>query len=382
VVKPAPATIKLGAVVPVTGKFGSGGAQVKTGYEIAVQHINQAGGVFVKEFNKNIPLELKVLDDESDPTKTVSRLETLNAEGVTAYLGGFGSALHAAAAAIADKNKVPYLGVAFALWDVHQRGYKYLFSPFIKSPDIAREVFKMLNAQIPEGERPTKVAIFRLKTDWGIELANLFQQEAGKYGYEVVVLQDYAMGTKDYSPLIQAAKAAGAEALMVNPTPPDGMAMMKQIKELDYNFKFYYFIRAADVPAWGKTLGSAGDYAVISAGWHNSVPFPGIKELNASHQKKKGRPADPMVGPAYAAVQILADAIQRAGTLDRAKIREALAATDMMTVTGPVKFAADGTAVGLPWVATQWQKGKQVLIWPKEYAQAPFAYPAAKWSER
>ena len=82
-----------------------------------------------------IPLELITLDDESDPTKTVQQLETLNSnDQVVAYLGGFGSDLHAAAAGIAEKNKVPYLGVAFALQKVHDQGFKYLFSPFPKSP--------------------------------------------------------------------------------------------------------------------------------------------------------------------------------------------------------------------------------------------------------
>src|SRR5438105_15332805 len=90
-------TVKVGAVVPLTGRYGAGGAQVRAGYEIAVEHINAAGGVTVG--GKKMPLEVTVLDDESDATKTVSRMETLAAQGVVAYLGGFGCGLHAADAA-------------------------------------------------------------------------------------------------------------------------------------------------------------------------------------------------------------------------------------------------------------------------------------------
>src|SRR5947207_9005156 len=136
---PVPAlaqTLKVGAVVPLTGRYGAGGAQVRAGYEIAVEHINAAGGVTVG--GKKQPLELVLLDDESDATKTVARLETLASQGVVAYLGGFGSDLHAAAASVAEKNKTPYLGIAFALDTVHQQGFKYLFSPFWKSPDIGQ----------------------------------------------------------------------------------------------------------------------------------------------------------------------------------------------------------------------------------------------------
>ena len=80
--------------------------------------------------------------------------------------------------AIAEKNKVPYCGVAFALWQIHQKGYKYLFSPFVKSPDQGKDVYEYLNAQIPEGQRPTKVAIFQEKTDWGKELGGLWKENA------------------------------------------------------------------------------------------------------------------------------------------------------------------------------------------------------------
>lgn len=106
-------TIKVGVVTPLTGRYASIGNEVKHGYEIAVERINAAGGIQVG--NRRLPIEIIVLDDESDPTKTVARLETHAAQGVVAYLGGVGSDLHAAGATIAEKNRIPYLGVGFAL---------------------------------------------------------------------------------------------------------------------------------------------------------------------------------------------------------------------------------------------------------------------------
>jgi branched-chain amino acid transport system substrate-binding protein len=106
-----------------------------------------------------------------------------------------------------------------------------------------------------------------------------------------------------------------------------------------------------------------------------------VKELNDKHQRAFGRPGDVLTGPSYAAVQILADAIARAGTLDRAKIRDAMAATNMMTVEGQVRFRADGTGV-VTVVFLQWQRGKQELVWPKEFATAPFQFPAPAWEQR
>lgn len=378
----APAFIEVGSSIPLTGKFGSLGTQVKPGYEIAVKDINDKGGVFVKEFNKQIPIKLTVLDDESDPTKAVSKMETLYSDNkVVAYLGGAGSDMHVATVPIAEKNKVPYCGVSFALWSIHQKGYKYLFSPFVKSPDQGKDIFEYLNANIPEGQRPTKVAVFQEKTDWGAELGGLWKQNASKYGYNIVTQEEYAPGNKDFSTMIQKAKSAGAETLLAMPTQPDGVTLFKQMAELGWTPKFSLVIRAPENVTWSQTMGKNGDYVTIFPSWHNAEKFPGVAELNSKYMAQFNRPADLLTGPAYACVQILASAIEKAGTLDRDKIRDAMAATNMMTVVGPVTFNADGTGKVLD-PLIQWQNGKLELVWPAEQASAKLAYPAPAFDKR
>jgi branched-chain amino acid transport system substrate-binding protein len=372
-------TIKVGAVVPLTGRYAALGSQVRAGYEIAVQQINAAGGVTVG--GKKMQIELTMLDDESDPTKTVARLETLATQGVVAYLGGAGSDLHAAAASIGDKNRIPYLGVAFALHSIHKQGLRYLFSPFPKSPDLTKETFVFLDALIPAPERPRKVALILERTDWGKEMGSHWETMAKQNSYQVVASGEYAPGAKDFSDLVLKAKAAGAEAVFTVPSPPDGMTLVKQMKELDFSPKAAVFIRASDPPVWSQNLGKDGDYVLLSPGWHFAARFPRVAELNEAHQKLFKRPADPLVGPAYACVQILADAIPRAGALDRDKLRDAIAATKMTTVVGPVRFRSDGTGEVTVFFQ-QWLKGKQELIWPKEFSTATFAYPAPPFSQR
>ncbi len=370
--------IKVGAVVPLTGRYAGGGAQVRAGYEIGVEDVNRRGGVTLG--GKKMPLELVLLDDESDATKTVSRLEVLAAQDVVAYLGGFGSDLHAAAASVAEKNKIPYLGVAFALHKIHQQGFRYLFSPFWKSPDIGHQLVVLFKS-IPPADRPKSVAIFQEKTDWGREMATAWVEAGQAGGYRVVVQAEYAPGSKDFSDMILKAKAANADAVFALPTPPDGMTMIKQMKELDYNPKLALLIRAPDPPVWSKNLGKDGDYVLLAPGWHHAVRAPGVKELNEAHVKRFGRPADPITGPAYACVQILAAAIEKAGAPDREKIRDAIAASDLITVIGPVKFRPDGTGI-VRSVFLQWINGKQELVWPSEFATAAVVYPAPPFSKR
>ncbi len=385
----APGAIKIGASVPVTGKFASGGHMVKLGYEMAVDFINKAGGIYVKEFGKKVPLELILLDDESDPVKTVSKMETLyEVNKVISYLGGFGSALHAASAAVAEKNKTPYLGVGFSLYAIHEKGYKYLFSPFAKTPNSIGTLFKMLET-LPPTERPTKIAIFRPADDWGIEQAGLIHKLAPPE-YKVVMDMKYSPGTKDYSSLILTAKAAGADSLWTNPTTPEGIAMIRQCKELDWNSKFFYIARASGSDDWTKSLGFDGDYAINESPYHWSYPYPENKKFVDEHMKKYGAYPQNTTGSAFVCVQIIADAIERAATLDRDKIRDAIASTDMVTIMGRIRFNSDGTtnmynpdgkinAIG---AMSQWLKGKRQLIWPTDLATARFAYPAKPWKER
>jgi len=373
---PAPDYIEIGASIPKTGKFGSLGSQVEVGYRYAIEDINAEGGVYVAEYGTKIPLRLNFYDDESDPTKAVSNLEQVFSDkNVVAYLGGAASGMHAATTGVAEKNKVPYLGISFAWWNIHQRGYKYLFSPFPKSPDQARDVFRALNELIPNAaDRPTKVAIFQEKTDWGNELGGLFKADAKPAGYDVVYYAEYAPGTTDFSTLILEAQTAGANMLLGMPSTPDGIAIVNQMAQLGWSPQFIMLVRAPDAATWGQATGAAGDYVTMFAGWHHGENFPGVTELNAKHQAEFDRPADILVGPAYACVQILADAIERAGTLDRDAIRDAIADTDMMTVIGQVSFNADGTGNVLnPLV--QWQTGEMQLVWPTDQATSDFVYP-------
>lgn len=370
----APESIKIGAVVPLTGAFGGGGAQIERGYVYAVDAINEAGGVLVEEYGTQIPFELDVRDDASDPNQTTSIMDELAGDDIVAYLGGFATPVHAAGSATAERNGIPYLGAATSTQALHEQGYEYFFSPFPKSPDMAATVFEMLNGLIPEGDRPLRVGIFQEATDWGEELGPLFVQEAENHGYEVVLHETYAPGTTDYTDLILAGQAADVEALLSLPTPPDGFALYQQMGELGWKPPFNLVIRAADVPTWND-LGAAGEGVVLSTPWHPGLGFPGTEAVNERHLEEVDRPADPVVGSAYALVEILADAIERAGTLDRDAVRDAIAATDgLSTIIGPITFRENGTAP-VPNPHMQRIGGAIELIWPAEAATADLVYP-------
>ena len=377
---PAPQNIPVGAAIAMSGPYSNLGGQAKAGYEIAAEEINRTGGVFVKEYGKKIPLEIIIQDTESVPMKAVSSMEWLyTSKKVVAYIGE-GNMVNGQA--VAEKNKIPSLAIAAPHQTPHDRGLRYWFSPFCKSPDTAKAICDVLDT-VPAEKRLKTVASFEEQSDWGIEQAEALKKEALKRDYKVVVIEKYPRMTKDFSPLIMAAKNAGAEAVFIAPIAPDGMTMMRQMKELDYNPKAVVVIRGAEDLSWGKALGPVGDYVILAGMcWHHRVNYPGVDKLNAAFQSKFGRPADILTGSAYASIQILAAAIEKAGTLDTTKIRDAIAATDMMTVMGKIKFRPNGTLIDPCPAVVQWLAAERRLVWPKEFRETPFVYPIPPWKDR
>jgi branched-chain amino acid transport system substrate-binding protein len=153
------------------------------------------------------------------------------------------------------------------------------------------------------------------------------------------------------------------------------------MKELEFDPAGCVFIRGADSPAWAENLGADGDYFLLMTGWNNQLNVAGVPEMAARYEVKYDGPAAATTGPAYAAVQILADAISRAGTLERDVLRDAIAATDLDTVIGHVTFRPDGTGNVLT-IFNQWQSGAQVLVWPPEVAVGGILYPSPAWGSR
>lgn len=355
-----PESIKICSVLSLSGMYAPLGNQIKMVYDIYVDEVNSRGGIYIKQFNKKIPIDHKILDDESDGLKTILQLEVANQWGAVANLGGIGCTSFEVGTVVAEKNKMPWIGPGCSGWTPHQRGIKYMFATLMKTPGISPLVFDVI-LSMPE-PRPKKVGIFEINQLDAQETVGYWRKDAEKGGFEIVYHQKYPLGTKDFSAMITGAKAAGAEIILAYPTPGEGIAMVKQMKELDYNPKLIYFVRAAGSQAFGKALGPLSDYIILPIDWSNQLRIPGNDEFNAEHQKRYGRLGDPFAGSSYVAAQVLGAAIQKAGTLDRKAIRDAIAATDMETIDGRVRFSPQGWIVDQLHLVLQWQEGKQNIV--------------------
>jgi branched-chain amino acid transport system substrate-binding protein len=372
-----PKTIKIGALVDLTGAIGTMGKRWLWTFRKGVEMVNKDGGVYVKEFDKKIPMELIPADGETNEEKAVLQAEYLCQQKVVA-IAATGAALPGGAA-VFEKNRIPGIMSASILRQPYDQGYKYLFSNFMRNDDLAKSMINILGS-IPKDQRPTLIAVFEAQDVFGKEGSVYGQKEATANGYKVMALK-YTRLAKDLSSQILEAKQAGADMMYGGMFQPDGILLMKQIKELDYNPKMMIIhSAAADTTAWGS-LGRDGEYVLAGAHFHWSFTYPGAKELAALFQAEFGEKAWEGIGACYANILIIAEAIKKAGTLDSKKIRDAIAATNMMTVVGPVKFRENGTSIVDP-ALLQWQKGVDELVWPKNVRTKKLIYPMPKWKER
>jgi branched-chain amino acid transport system substrate-binding protein len=374
----APKTIKIGVITDITGAIAATGERFLWGSRKAVDAINKDGGVHVKEFNKKIPIELVEADHVGRVDKAALQGEYVNQQGVVALIAT--TAFLPSGAGIVQKYSLPCLMTLSNNKAPYEAGYKYLFSIWPKVDDSARTFIALLNS-FPKEQRPTTIAIFEGMQDIGVEYAKYGEKEAAASGYKTVRLK-YEWLTKDLSSSILEAKKAGADAVFGLMLTPDALLLVKQMKELDFNPKAVFIDQGPTNPHTWATLGKDGDYVYTNMQFAKGEGgWPGAKEFIAMFRVDRPKDKDyfEQAASAYASVQVMADAITRAGSLDRKKIRDTLAATDTTTVVGPVKFRANGT-MEIPYVnLVQYQNGEQVAVFPK--GRKPI-YPAPKWKER
>lgn len=373
-------TIKIGAVYDITGPIAATGERFAWGAKKLLEGINKDGGLYVKEFDKKIPLQLVDADHSASVDKAALQAEYVNQQDVVAIIAT--TAFLPAGGAVAQKYSLPCFMTLSNNKTPYEVGNKYLFSNWPKTDDNARTFFAFLNS-FPKEQRPTTIALFEGMHDIGVEFAKFGEREAVANEYKFTRVK-FEWFTKDLSTAILEAKRANAEAVFGIMHTPVAMLLVKQMKELDFNPKAVFLDMGPTNPMAWATLGKDGDYMCCNVEFSKGVKWPGAKEFIAMHRAERPKDGDYFEHAAagYAAAQVISDAIKRASSLDREKIRNAIAATNMTTIIGPTKFRADGTMELQYTTIVQYQDKAQTIIFPEKRREKAPVYPMPKWKER
>lgn len=371
--------IRVGVSISLSGPFGGLGQEAKAGMEYAIADINKAGGISVAE-GANLPVRLVAYDDKSDQTTSVGNNERLiTVDKVDFLLGHVATPIIMANAGIAEKYGVPYLTAGITHPEVHNGNmFKWTWVVFHRSELQYAPVREMFNTIAPG---VTKKAVHMKENTVLGEIIDKYEIPGFRAaGWETATIP-YTAGSKDYTDLILKVKQANPSVLLGAPTPVDAIAIIKQMKELAYSPPLVVWPRGASVIQFRDALGPDADYVADAVGWSPNVNYPGNRELSERYRKATGRVAAAVLGPSYACAQVLFDAVKRSGTLDKAKVRQAIQKTDLMTVNGRLTFPEKGSPI-VKVLINQWQKGKYLTVWPPDLADAKPLFPMLPWNQR
>lgn len=369
--------ITFGAALSLTGKTATEGRLVKIGYDFYVKHINERGGIRVG--GKNYKVAIKYYDDQSDAGTAAKLYEKLIVEdGIKLLLGPYSSGITFPASAVAEKHRVPMVAAHAAASAIYERGFKYLFATLTSVDQYTQNMIRMAAAATPRGQRVALVHENVLFPQQGIEGA---ASQAKSAGLEVVYKEAYPSGTKDFSAMLTAIKSRNPDVLIAGGYTGDMIVLARQVAEQGLNLKMIGFLLGPTLPGFIDSLGARAENLLEPVQWTSNMPWKDeifgwtAAEFAALCQKEAGHVCDYHPPQSVAALQVYQRALEKAGSLDPQKVRDAIAATDMMTMYGPIKFNEKGQNVAKGMSVVQIQRGKPVVVFPLEGAQAKFIYP-------
>ena len=373
--------LTIAGTVPETGSFSSLGQDLKRGYELGVERMNET-------LDREVELILR--DDESDAQTLREQLQAIVSNNdVNMIWGSFSSLLVTAGSAFAENQGLPFLGIAFAYEEPHRNSnYEWTFAPFPKSRDVARSTLGTIEL-VPEEDRPTNIGIWEPNSGWGKEQADYLEEELADAGYEIVMRETFEIGASDFSTLISQAQSANVEVLLSNPTPGGGITAVNQMKSNNWAPKMLKFVRGADPSAWWSALGQDGAYALMCPGWVPGLTGNGNQQLRETYMSTYETESQYMPANVCGSsnlTQVAEQAVAAAGSVEPEAIREALRNEEFQTVIGTFGFEDNGlpTEGQLTAPTGQWWEGAQRLAYPNTDSERAldFKYPIPPWSER
>ena len=377
--------VPLAAIVALTGTNAAWGQRTWNAFQQGCDMVNEQGGIKSLGGAKLKPM---VLDTESRPEVAGSQTERAVQRGAVAITGTNQSAATIVATQIAEREGVPFVCATDVDPLITSRGFKFTFrtSPIVES--YARDLLayvKDLGAST--GKPARKLAILSENSIVGQSSVEATRRVAKELGYDLVEADTYdASKTQNFASYISKYKGAGVEILIGHNKPSDAVLITRTMKELNYNPMAYGGILGGHVSTeYVNALDKDADHVLCTTSWSGDADIPGLKDLAKKYQDRYKEHMDSTSAGGFTAFAVLWDSLERAGSTDRKRLRDAIAATSLKTgekmymqLRG-AKFLATGEnslAGGLVFTirSKEW-----VTVAPKEYAKATAAWPKPKW---
>jgi branched-chain amino acid transport system substrate-binding protein len=381
-------TIVLGAAVSLTGKYSTNGKNTKDGYDLAVKMINDKGGVKVGD--KTYKLEVKYYDDESTPARGTELAERLiQQDGVKFMLGPYSSGLTKAIAPVTEKFQVPMVEANGASRSLFTSGYKYLFAVLSTSEQYLTSAIALAAERAEaEGKKPSelKLAMAFENDPFSQDVRDGVLDDAKRFGMQIVIDDKLPKELNDMAATLTKVKAVKPDILVVSGHAKGATTAVRQIAELQVNVPMLA-ITHCDSAQVAENLGAAAEFTLCASQWASTLTYKDDLFGSAADYAKLFKQTYDYEPPyqaaeSSAAVQVFADAFTRAGSLDPQAVRDAIAATEIETFYGNIKFDETGKNIAKPMVLFQVLNGEYQVVAPTKWAAAKLVHPRPEWASR
>jgi len=378
-------TIVLGSAISLTGKYSTNGYHAQNGYEFAVKRINETGGVTVG--GKSYKLKVIYYDDESTPARGAQLAERLiSQDGVQYMLGPYSSGLTKAIAPVTEKYQIPMVEAEGASRSLFTQGYRYLFAVLSTSEqylasaiDLAAEVAKK------EGKEPSGVRIaMAFENDpFSLDVRAGVVADAEKYGMEIVIDDKLPRDLSDMSATLTKVKALKPDLLVVSGHSKGAATAARQIGEMNIDVPMIAMTHCEAADVYGK-FGATANGFLCPTQWAETLSYEDDlfgsaaqydSEFKAMFTDYADKQVPYQAAQATAAVYVWKDAFERAQSLDKDAVRDAIAATDLTTFYGGVRFSDAGNNIAKPMVLRQIQDGTYNVVAPSDFASHELQWP-------
>ena len=367
--------VKIGVLHPVTGAVAYSGSQCREGALMAIEDINKAGGI--KSLG-GAKIEAMLGDAQSRPEVGVAEVEKMNAAGVSAVIGAYASAICLATTQAAAKYELPHVVDVGVADQIMSRGLKntFRFGPGYNT--IAQVAINNLFALNAAAGKPAKtVMIIHEESLFGTGSAQLLARELPGYGFEVKEIIKHANPTRDFNNIVLRMKALDPDIVIPANYYNEYVLLVRTMQQQKVMPKAIYSVLggAASSYKFVKEFPEAANGIIDCNHWFNPKDRRAGELRRRSEAKKLFFTYE--IFNTYTAVRLLADALERAASADRAAIIDALAKStfsDHFMPYGPTRFV-NGQNTGAQPLMTQVIKGDIRVIVPREYREAEPIFP-------
>lgn len=344
------------------------------------EEVNAKGGIYVKEYGKKIPVELKFYDDKSSPEEVVRIYERLiTVDKVDVLFPPSQTPQNIATIGIAEKYRRPILAATCGSSKGKELGAKYWWAITPIGPVWMGKQDGLAGLINKNKSRIKDIAVLYLHESFCMECHKAIVQNLKELGFNIVFDKDYAHDVKDLSGELLEIKKKNVDALLGMSYPEDCFLIMKQSIEIGLSPKLLYFLVGPATSAFQPIFKEAVEGVMGMGMYCGALDYPGAKEFYNNMIKRWGHPPNLLLGAdGYHAAQLMQQAIERAGTLDPEKIRHVLATEKFLTIEGPARLRNGTNELAVPGVI-QWQKGMAETIWPKKMATTEMIFPKPNW---